>query len=424
MKLQIIILICTICMSLPTLAQEEISLQYCQAKGIEVSPLQKQKLYYESLMELSNQSTNAINLPQLVLNGQFSFQSDVFSLPFDVPGIESPIIPKNQYKVGVDFYQNIYNGGRAKSLLAINASADQINQQTIEISLYKVHKIINRLYFSVLLTQEQIELLNSTMRDLQVQKDFIDSRVNAGTVLRGSTLVIQKEMLSLIQMIIELEVRKETSKELLGSWIEEDIKTVDLLLPTGLTSENSELNRPEIKLFDYKMDVFQSQIGLINSNRIPDVGIFGTAGIGYPNPLNWFNVTHSPYALVGVKLSWKILDYGISKNERESAQLRQQIVLAEKENYLKILNNSVTNLESEVRKYNQLILKDNEIIQLQDEILAQSTSQLQNGTLTSANYIIEVSKGLQAKLNKKIHEIKLSEAYINILTETGNIGEL
>jgi len=405
-------------------AQREITLQYCQSKAIEVSPLQKNKLYYKSLSELSDQSSNAINLPQLELNGLATYQSDIFKIPFDIPGIESPLIPKNQYKIGIDIYQNLYNGGRAKSLQVINASNDRINQQTVEISLYNVNEIINQLYFSVLLVQEQIKLLNSTSEDLKAQKDFVDSQIKSGTVLRGSSLVIQKEMLSLDQLVIELEIRKDTNKDLLGAWIEEDIKQVQLLLPSAVNSKTSGLNRPEIKMFDYKMEVFQSQVGLIDANRRPDIGLFGTVGIGYPNPYDWFNATNSPYALIGLKLSWNIVDYGKAKNDRESVQLQQQIILAEKENYLKNLNNSVSNLESEVRKYDQLIMKDIEIIDLQEKIVSQSASQLQNGTLTSSNYIIEVNKGLQAKLNKKIHEIKLVESYINILTETGNIGEL
>jgi len=423
MRLHIYISILFVFVISNSFGQKEITLQYCHSRAIEVSPLQKQKLLYTSLNELSDQSSREINLPMLMLNGQATYQSDVFRMPFEVPGIDSPLIPKNQYKVGIDFYQNIYNGGKAKNQQSINGSQDRINQQSIEISLYKVHEVINKLYFSVLLLQEQIQLLISTQEDLAAQKNLVDSKIKSGAALPGSSKSLLKEILSLDQLVIELDIRKNSNKDLLGAWMEEDITSSSLTLP--VTAENtSDLNRPEISMFDYQIEAIQTKVGMIDSDRIPDVGVFGTAGIGYPNPLNWFSVKHDPYALVGIKFSWKILDYGKAKNDRESAKLNQQIVLAEKENFVKKLTISVSGLNAEAGKYKLLIEKDAEIISLQEEIIAESSAQLQNGIIPSANFIIEVNKGLQAKLNMKIHEIMLSESYINILTETGNIGEL
>ncbi|MCH7514479.1 MAG: transporter, partial [Bacteroidetes bacterium] len=68
--------------------------------------------------------------------------------------------------------------------------------------------------------------------------------------------------------------------------------------------------------------------------------------------------------------------------------------------------------------------KDRKIISLQEDIVKQASNQMQQGVIPGATYITEVNKELQAKLNLKIHEIKLAEARINLLTETGNINEL
>lgn len=182
--------------------------------------------------------------------------------------------------------------------------------------------------------------------------------------------------------------------------------------------------RPEITQFDFQIDKLASEKELINSSRLPDIGLFGTAGMGYPNPLNWFDINFTPYYLVGMRLSWKILDYGASKRNREVLQLNQLVVVSEKEHFIKTVEVAVTADEADIRKYKELIDKDRKIISLQEDIVKQASSQLQKGVIPGATYITEVNKELQVKLNLKIHEIKLAEARINLLTETGNINEL
>ncbi len=405
--------------------QEELTLRQCIDLAKNTSPIQKEKLYYESLKELSQKSRVAINYPQLMLNGQATYQSDVFSLPFAVPGIESPIIPQEQYKVGVDFYQNIYNGGNSKYNTEIDETQALINAQNVEITLYRINEVINKLYFSILLLQQQISLLQTTNEDLEAQLKLLEARVQQGVALPGTSKMLIKEMLSLEQMTIEVSVQRRTNMKLLSKWLEQPIPPgTQLILPEVGEISNLNPNRPEILMFDYQYQHLDAQKGMINAGRAPKIGIFGTAGVGYPNPMNWFNVTNSPYYMVGLKLSWNILDYGKADRGREIYQVRQQVVTAEKENFLKALDISISAKEAELIKYRELIEKDVEIIALQDEIVDQVSSQMRNGVVPGANYITEVNKGLQAQLNMTIHEIKLVESKINLLTESGNISEL
>lgn len=409
-------------------AQEIVTLSYCYEKAVEASPLQNQKLYYESILELNRKSNASLNYPVLGLNAQATYQSDVFSLPFDVPGVESPIIPKNQYKVAIDFYQNIYNGGIVSNTQAIEEAKAHINYQGVEISNHKIREVINMLYFSVMVLQERTELIKAMQNDIVAQHKLLQARVAEGAVLPGSAKTLQKELLTLDQKRIELEILTQASLDLLSRWMEVPIgPDTKLVLP--VFEQDPDINalpfaRPEITQFDFQIDKLASEKELINSSRLPDIGLFGTAGMGYPNPLNWFDINFTPYYLVGMRLSWKILDYGASKRNREVLQLNQLVVVSEKEHFIKTVEVAVTADEADIRKYKELIDKDRKIISLQEGIVKQASSQLQQGVIPGATYITEVNKELQAKLNLKIHEIKLAEARINLLTETGNINEL
>ncbi|NNF21477.1 MAG: TolC family protein, partial [Saprospiraceae bacterium] len=201
--------------------QEVLTIQQCYAKAIELSPLQKQKLYLESISELNSKSFESINYPRFTLNAQATYQSDVFSLPFSVPGIESPIIPQDQYKIAVDFYQNIFNGGLSKSAMQIEESKAKVETQAIEVTLHQIKEVVNSLYFGILKAQEQINLIENVQKDLISQKTILEASVQEGVVLPYTVKVLEKEIVTLEQQLIEIESTRSMLLEMLGKWMEQ-----------------------------------------------------------------------------------------------------------------------------------------------------------------------------------------------------------
>jgi len=317
--------------------KDTLTLRYCHQRAVESSPLLKQKLYYESIAELSSKSHATINYPRFLFAGQATYQTDVFSLPFLIPGLDSPIIPKDQYKLNIDFYQNIYDGGSARIHQQLDNHQLQINTQNVEISIYKIHEVINKLFFSILLFQENMAILNSTYQDLENQLAVLNARIREGSALSGSAKVLKKEMLTIQQVFIQMEQNKISSTEMLSKWIEEPISIeTQFTLPTTIIEESqfSQVpTRPELRQFDLQLNKLESEQSLVSTARIPDIGVFGLAGMGYPNPLNWFDVQFTPYGLVGLKFSWNIADYGVTKRKKEIFQLHGQVLMSEKENY-------------------------------------------------------------------------------------------
>jgi phage tail tape-measure protein len=54
----------------------------------------------------------------------------------------------------------------------------------------------------------------------------------------------------------------------------------------------------------------------------------------------------------------------------------------------------------------QIIQKDDEIIEKRKKVTATASSQMENGKITVVNYLSQLNAQLQAELNKKVHEIK------------------
>ena len=407
--------------------QQSITLEECLRLAKETSPLQKKKLYLESVNSLSRESYATGNYPMLGFTAQASYQTDVFRLPFVVPGIDTPIIPKDQYRVYIDFYQNLYDGGSTKKNQAIADAEYAIGLQEIEISMQQVEEIVNKLYFSILLLQENTKLIGATHEELREQKALIDSQVEEGAALPGASTAIEREMVVLDQSQVEIQFQLEANKNVLARWIETEINDeAQFQLPgVALAGAETTLSRPELKQFDNQISLIEMQKGLIDSNRIPDIGIYGFGGYGYPNPLNWFDVQFAPHLLAGIRLSWHILDYGTAKRTREIYSVRQQSVLAERENFQKAVEANLAAARQDIAKYEALLAQDDQIIRLQEELVSQSEQQLQNGVIPPAVYISEVQELLRARLTKGIHKIKYEESKVNYLTELGtNSGEL
>jgi hypothetical protein len=74
---------------------------------------------------------------------------------------------------------------------------------------------------------------------------------------------------------------------------------------------------------------------------------------------------------------------------------------------------------AQIKSLQEIITKDNEIIAKREQITKTASAQFENGNLTSTDYLAELNAEMQARLNKKVHEIKLMNAITNYSTTKG-----
>jgi len=145
---------------------------------------------------------------------------------------------------------------------------------------------------------------------------------------------------------------------------------------------------------------------------------FGTMGYGRPG-LNMLSNNFGSYGIFGAKLSWNVWNWDQTKTERQVLGVQKNIIETQKENFNQNLRVTISSNLSEINKYKSLIESDNQIIQLRSEITRTSSSQLDNGVITPTDYLSDVNAELQARLNQKTHQVKLSQAKINYLITLG-----
>ena len=84
--------------------------------------------------------------------------------------------------------------------------------------------------------------------------------------------------------------------------------------------------------------------------------------------------------------------------------------------------NLKTTMNTQLAQINALksnIEKDKIIIEKRQNIKKTAASQLDNGVITSTEYLVQLNAEMQAVLNQKVHEIKLMNAITTFHTTQG-----
>ena len=106
-------------------------------------------------------------------------------------------------------------------------------------------------------------------------------------------------------------------------------------------------------------------------------------------------------------------------NEIMILDLQKEIINNQSEVFEENLKLNVDKELAEIDKYEKLKNIDEENVALREKVLKTSSSQLENGMITTSDYITDMNNLSQARLNLYIHKIQLVRSKINLLNLTG-----
>ncbi len=165
-------------------AQETVTLEMCYSKALETYPLAMQNELLPQSHDLRIKNLNKNFMPQMNVNGQAHYQSDVTKTPIqNIPGINIPTVEKDWYKITLDVNQSIYDGSNTSRQKAVEDISLEIDKQGLGIELYKLKERINQVYFNVLLLKERKNILELHSTTLASKLKDVESGVRNGTML-------------------------------------------------------------------------------------------------------------------------------------------------------------------------------------------------------------------------------------------------
>jgi len=397
------------------------TLEECQLAAEKNYPIIKQYDLISQTTQLTVQNIMKGWLPQIAVTAQATYQSDVASWPNSMKatlqqfGINMKGVSKDQYKIGIDLQQTIYDGGTISSLRSIARQEEKIQKAQVETNLYQVRKRVNEMYFSLLLLNEQIKLNDDVKALLLSSEKKLASMLKGGTIATSDFENIRAERLSVEQQNESLKSQQQMLQHLLSTFC--GIKVSNVQKPAPFETTISMNKRPEMQLFDNQLKLSSIKEKALNTQIRPKLGIFAQGFYGYPG-LNMFedmmNRKWSLNGIAGIKLSWNIGALYSLKNDK--AKLRLQREMTENAREIFLFNNQLEEIQQNenIKRYHTMKQTDDEIIMLRTNIRKAAESKLSHGIIDINNLLREINNENAAKIQQTIHDIEMLKEMYNL----------
>ena len=411
---------------LPMLALGQ-TLEECQQAAEKNYPLIQQYGLIEKTTELTVSNIQKGWLPQVSVSAQATYQSDVTAWPGEMKtmmtgmGIDMKGLTKDQYRVGIDVQQTIYDGGVIGSQKRIAREEGKVQAAQNEVNIYNVRKRVNEMYFSLLLIDEQIKLNSDLQTLLAGNERKLESMTKRGTAAESDLLNVKAERLNVVQKATELASQKQMLLRMLSTFCGMEVREVRKPLVKadggGMMAEN---RRPELKALDAQIGLLNAQEKALDAMLMPKVGVFAQGFYGYPG-LNMFEdmMRHkwSLNGIIGARVTWNIGALYTRKNDKAKLQLQRDMTENNREVFL--FNNNLEQIQQNenIARYRQLMANDEEIISLRSAVRKAAESKLAHGIIDVNDLVREINQEHAAYVQQSVHEIEmLKEIYDNKYT--------
>lgn len=399
---------------------DSLTLQYCYDQTVKNYPLQTQKKLLYQQNSLKQASLRTTQRPQMFLNASAVYVSDVTSLPIDLPGgLSMPELSKDRYQATLDVNQTLYNGGLTKKQMQAEAQQLKVDQQQIEVQLYQLKGQVNAFYFNTLLLQANEQTLAVLEKNLQNNLKLIKARIKNGVLLPSDSSLIKAEIIKVHQQIEEVEYNRRASLATLGQLMQ-----IKLSLNTYLKVPQSKAlpnptKRPEYQMFELQKQSLVSMEQVVGATNKPRVSAFAQLGYGRPG-LNMLSNDFEGFYQFGVRLNWRIWDWGNRNRDLQQLKIKQAMVQNQQAVFQTNLDIQTQKYAHQIAQLERLIVRDREIIDLRKQIVKSSKAQMKNGVITTTQYLEQLNEATQAEIRMQTHQIQLLRTKIEYQTQTGS----
>ena len=399
------------------------TLEECQQAAERNYPLIKQYDLITKTTELTVDNIQKGWLPQVSVSAQATYQSDVASWPEQMGtmmkgmGIDMKGLKKDQYRVGIDVSQTIYDGGTISSQKKITREQGRVHETQTEVNLYNVRKRVNEMYFALLMLDEQIVLNQDLQELLAANERKMQAMVKGGTAAESDWQSVKAERLNVVQQATNLESQKRMLTAMLSTFCGIEVKEARKPAMAEISGANS---RPELRMFDAQLRLADAQEKALNAALMPRLSVFAQGYYGYPG-LNMFEdmMSHdwSLNGIIGARLTWNIGALYTRKNDKAKLHLQRDMTESNREVFL--FNNRLEQIQQneEIARYQRLMADDEEIIALRSAVRKASESKLSHGIIDVNDLVREINQENAARVQQSMHEIEmLKQIYDNKFT--------
>ena len=396
------------------------TLEECQQAAERNYPLIQQYGLIEKTIDLTVANIQKGWLPQVSASAQATLQSDVTAFPdqmqkmYQTMGIDMEGLKKDQYRVGIDVQQMIFDGGAIKSQKNIAREQGKVQAAQNEVNLYNVRKRVNEMYFGLLLIDEQIQLNKDLQGLLEQNEKKLSSMVKGGTAAESDYQNVKAERLNVVQQMTSLQAQRQALARMLSAFCGIEVKqavkpgmAATMLQQTG--------QRPELKAIDAQLRLADAQEKALDAALMPKLGVFAQGFYGYPGYNMFEDMMSRRFSLngmIGARLTWNIGALYTRKNDKAKLNTQRSMFNVQRETFL--FNNNLEQIQQNenIERYKKLMADDEEIISLRSSIRKAAESKLSHGIIDVNDLVKEINNENAAMVHGRVHEIEmLKEIY-------------
>lgn len=396
----------------PVVAQE-LTIEQCQSAARQNYPFVRQLEIIGSLHDYTIANVQTGRYPQVTLNAQASYQSAVTRVPIDLPNMAIKPLSKDQYRAVADISQSLYDGGTIRRSADLQDNASEAERQQLEVEWLKLRERVNQIFFGILLSDRQLNQATLIRKDLQQSYNKTKAAIENGVALKTNADLFQAELLKAEQRIMEIQSLRTTYLETLALLTGLSLSNGTALQePAPLPVTNTDILRPELKLFDRQRDVTRSQYALNMTRNNPRAAIFLQAGYGRPG-LNVLQNEFDSWYLGGLRLSWNLSGRYNIRRDREIMDLNLKLIDVRQDIFVINTRIALRQQEAEIRRLSEFLRIDEELVQVRGRIRETAKAQLDQGVITTNDFLREFNAEDQAKQSQFLHRIQLALANFN-----------
>ena len=426
---RLILLAALLVISAPAIAgaQDTLHLGALQQSAMTHDPRARQYAILDSASTLRQGAIATDRLPQVSLNADASWQSDVTSFGGAFPaGGAPPLPPKERYQGTIRVEQMLYDGGTVSRRRAVEAARLAQSQAGVATALYSLRLEVNQAFFAALLLQEQLAEHDVLIADLDSRLGLVRTRVQEGTALPGDSAAVLAELLTARQQRTRMDGQQSAALQVLERLTGRAIGPDDQLalpdLRTVVTAARQASNpagaRPEFTSFARSRALLAEQRSALNAERLPRITAFGEGGVGRPG-LDQFNRSLDDFWMAGLRVRWSPFNWGRTRKEQEALDLQQQVVATEEAAFADRLDRETRDMLESIDRLEQVIATDDQIVALREQVEQQTLAQLEEGTITATQYLDRRTELERARLDQRQHTVELARARAAYLTTLG-----
>ena len=411
---------------LPAMAQAQ-TLEECQRAAEGNYPLIRQYGLIEKTTSLNVANIQKGWLPQVSASAQASLQSDVSAFPdefqklYQQMGITMEGLERDQFRVGIDVQQTVYDGGNIKSRKEIARRQGELQSRQNEVTMYNVRRRVNEMYFSLLLINEQIQLNADLQTVLEGNEKKLAAMLKGGTASESDWQNVKAERLNVVQKMTGLKSQRTALVRMLSTFCAMEVNR--LVKPEIPENTGSTVNlRPELKTIDAQLRLADAKEKALDATLMPRLGVFAQGYYGYPGYNMFEDMTGRKLSwngIIGARLTWNIGALYSRKNDKAKLQAERETAEANRERFL--LDNKMEQIQQNenISRYRQLMIDDEEIISLRSSIRKAAESKLAHGIIDVNDLVREINSENKARVEQCIHEIEMLKEIYNLKITTG-----